>query len=327
VIDLGTASTVVWAKDRGVLVNQPSVIALNQRTGRVLAVGSAAKQMIGRTPGQVSTARPLLRGVVADAPLAVTMLRRLLGGEWQWRLRKPQVVVAVPAGVTEVERRAVAEVLRTAGARRVKTVQASLAAALGMGLDIGEPAASMVIDIGGGTTEAAIISLGGLVTSRLVKVGGDDLDQAIISHVREAYGLVLGETTAEQVKIAAASAYPDGADRRTSIRGLDRTTLQPRVVDLTAGELHAAMAVPLHAIIGTVVNTLAACPPELAADLVHRGIVLTGGGARLHGLDRRLGEETGIPIHLPDEPLHPIVHGAARLAAGPIAQDPLACIA
>jgi rod shape-determining protein MreB len=311
-IDLGTASTLVFVRGRGVVLNEPSVIAMHRHSGRVLAVGSAAKQMIGRTPEQVEAVRPLRRGVVADAAPAAAMLRRFLADEWwRLRLRRWQVVVAVPAGITAVERRAAEEVVRAAGARRVRVVEAPTAAALGVGLDIGEPGAAMVADLGGGTTEVAILSLGGVVIERAVKIGGDDLDQAIIAYVREMHGLVLGEATAEQIKIIAGSACQDAEPRAVTIRGLDMTTSMPRSVTLTSQDLYEAMAKPLHTIVRTVTNALAACPPELAADLVLRGIVVTGGGARMHGMDKRLRDEIGVPIHLAEEPVHPVVIGAA----------------
>jgi len=318
-IDLGTASTLVFVRGRGVVLNEPSVIAMNRSSGRVLAVGTVAKQMIGRTPSTVEAVRPLRRGVIADSAPAAAMLRYFLAAEWwRLRLRRPQVVLAVPAGITAVERRAAEEVVRAAGARRVRVVEAPTAAALGVGLDIGEPGAAMVADLGGGTTEVAILSLGGIVTERSVKVGGDDLDQAIMAYVREAYGMVLGEATAEHVKIAAGSAWPDAEPRTVTIRGLDLATSKPRAITLTSEELYGAMTKTLAMIVHTVTNALAACPPELCADLVLRGIVVTGGGARLHGLDQRLRAEIGVPVHLAEEPIRPVVLGAAEaLREGP----------
>ena len=293
-VDLGTANTLVYVRGRGIVLNEPSVVAINQNTGGILAVGLEAKRMIGRTPGNIVAIRPLKDGVIADFDTTERMLRYFIQKVHKRRhLAKPRLVVCVPSGITGVEQRAVKDAGYAAGARKVYIIEEPMAAAIGAGLPIHEPTGNMVVDIGGGTTEVAVISLGGIVTAQSIRVGGDEMDQAIITWVKKEYSLLLGERTAEEIKMAIGSAF--------------QTPGEPE-----AEEIRRAIDEPVNAIIDAVKSTLDKCPPELSGDIMDRGIVLTGGGAMLRGLDERLRYETGMPIHITEHPLDAVVMGSGK---------------
>ncbi|MCP2343779.1 MULTISPECIES: rod shape-determining protein [Actinomadura] len=313
-VDLGTANTLVYVRGRGIVLNEPSVVAINTNTGKIVAVGIEAKRMIGRTPGNIVAVRPLKDGVIADFDVTERMLRYFIQKVHKRRhFAKPRIVVAVPSGITGVEQRAVKEAGYQAGARRVYIIEEPMAAAIGAGLPVYEPTGNMVVDIGGGTTEVAIISLGGIVTSQSVRVGGDELDQAIISFSKKEYSLMLGERTAEEIKMAIGSAYPGGDEEpHAEIRGRDLVSGLPKTVVISAEEVRRAIEEPVNAIVDAVKTTLDKCPPELSGDIMDRGIALTGGGALLKHLDERLREETGMPIHLVDNPLDSVVLGTGK---------------
>ena len=312
-VDLGTANTLVYVRRRGIALNEPSVVALNTDTGKVVAVGVQAKQMIGRTPGSIVAVRPLKDGVIADFDVTERMLRYFIQKvHRRTHLAKPRLVVAVPSGITGVERSAVKEAGRQAGARRVYIIEEPMAAAIGAGLPVHEPVGNMVVDVGGGTTEVAVISLGGIVASESIRVGGDEMDQAIIAFARKEHSLMLGERTAEQIKMAIGSACPSPQEPHIEIRGRDLVRGLPRTVVISGGEVRHAIAEAVSAVVDIVKTTLDKCPPELAGDVMDRGIALTGGGALLRGLDERLGEETGIPVYLADNPLESVVLGAGK---------------
>nr|WP_307829408.1 rod shape-determining protein [Actinomadura viridis] len=313
-VDLGTANTLVYVRGRGIVLNEPSVVAINRNTGRIVAVGIEAKRMIGRTPGNIVAVRPLKDGVIADFDVTERMLRYFIQKVHKRRhFAKPRVVVAVPSGITGVEQRAVKEAGYQAGARRVYIIEEPMAAAIGAGLPVYEPTGNMVVDIGGGTTEVAIISLGGIVTSQSVRVGGDELDQAVISFSKKEYSLMLGERTAEEIKMAIGSAFPAGDDEpHAEIRGRDLVSGLPKTVVISSEEVRRAIEEPVNAIVDAVKTTLDKCPPELSGDIMDRGIALTGGGALLKNLDERLREETGMPIHLVDNPLDSVVLGTGK---------------
>ncbi len=312
-IDLGTANTLIYVRGRGIVLNEPSVVALNTNTGQVLAVGTDAKRMIGRTPGYIVAIRPLKDGVIADFDVTERMLRYFIQKVHTRRhLVKPRIVVAVPSGITGVEQSAVKEAGYRAGARRVYIFEEPMAAAIGAGLPVSEPTGNMVVDIGGGTTEVAVISLGGIVTSQSIRVGGDELDQAIITFGKKEHSLMLGERTAEEIKISIGSAFPAEQEPQAEVRGRDLVTGLPKTIVISGAEVRHAIGEPLSVIVDTVKNTLDKCPPELAGDVMDRGIVLAGGGALLRGMDDRLREETGMPIHLADNPLESVVLGAGK---------------
>jgi rod shape-determining protein MreB and related proteins len=312
-VDLGTANTLVYIRRRGIVLNEPSVVALNTNTGKIVAVGGQAKQMIGRTPGSIVAVRPLKDGVIADFDVTERMLRYFIQKAHRPRhLAKPRLVVAVPSGITGVERSAVKEAGRQAGARRTYIIEEPMAAAIGAGLPVHEPVGNMVVDVGGGTTEVAVISLGGIVASESIRVGGDEMDQAIIAFVKKEHSLLLGERTAEQIKMAVGSACPSPEEPHLEIRGRDLVSGLPKTVVISAGEVRHAIADPVGAVVDIVKTTLDKCPPELASDVMDRGIALTGGGALLRGLDERLGDETGIPVYLADNPLESVVRGTGK---------------
>jgi rod shape-determining protein MreB len=312
-VDLGTANTLVYVRGKGVLVDEPSVVAVNEKTGELVAVGHDAKQMVGRTPEDITTVRPLQDGVIADFEATEQMLRHFIALVHRRRyLAKPRMVVCVPSGITAVEQRAVKEAGYQAGARRVYIIEEPMAAAIGAGLPVHQATGNMVVDVGGGTTEVAVISLGGIVTSLSVRTAGDELDRAITTWMKKEHGLLLGEATAEEVKQTLGSAYPGPADRQAEIRGRDLVSGLPRSITLTSADVRKALEEPLHAIVDAVRVTLDQTPPELAGDIMDRGIVLTGGGALLRGLDERLRHETGMPVHVADEPLHSVALGAGR---------------
>jgi rod shape-determining protein MreB and related proteins len=312
-VDLGTANTLIYVRGRGIVLNEPSVVALNTHSGQIVAVGADAKRMIGRTPGNILAIRPLKDGVIADFEVTERMLRYFIQKVHKRRhLARPRMAIAVPSGLTGVEESAVKEAGRQAGARRVYIFEEPLAAAVGTGLPVYEPAGNMVVDIGGGTTEVAVISLGGIVTSESIRVGGDEIDQAIIRYARKELSLMLGDRTAENVKISVGSAFPATDEPEVEVRGRDLVTGLPKTIALSAGEVRGAIEEPLNVIVDAVKTTLDKCPPELAGDVMERGIALTGGGALLRGMDNRLREETGLPIHLADNPMESVVLGAGR---------------
>ena len=305
-VDLGTANTLVFVRHVGIVLNEPSVVAINALTGAILAVGNEAKRMIGRTAW-------MWEGVIADFDVTEKMLRYFIQRVHKRRLlAKPRVVVCVPSGITGVEQRAVEEATIAAGARRAYIIEEPMAAAIGAGLPIHEPAGNMIVDIGGGTTEVAVISLGGIVTSTSLRIGGDELDEAIITHVKKEYSLLLGERTSEAIKLAIASVYPMQEELIAEIPGRDLVTGLPKTIQITDGEIRQAIEEPVTAIIDSIKATLDRTPPELAGDIMHRGIVLTGGGALLRGLDKRLRHETGMPVHIAENPLSSVVIGSGR---------------
>ena len=312
-VDLGTANTLVYVRGRGIVLNEPSVVAINTNTGKIVAVGIEAKRMIGRTPGNIVAVRPLKDGVIADFDVTERMLRYFIQKVHKRRhFAKPRIVVAVPSGITGVEQRAVKEAGYQAGARRVYIIEEPMAAAIGAGLPVHEPTGNMVVDIGGGTTEVAIISLGGIVTSQSVRVGGDELDQAVMAYSKKEYSLMLGERTAEEIKMAIGSAYPFTDEPHAEVRGRDLVSGLPKTIIISAEEVRRAIEEPVNAIVDAVKTTLDKCPPELSGDVMDRGVALTGGGALLKNLDERLREETGMPIHLVDNPLDSVVLGTGK---------------
>ncbi len=312
-VDLGTANTLVYVRGRGIVLNEPSVVAINTRNGAILAVGSEAKRMIGRTPGHIMAIRPLKDGVIADFDVTEKMLRYFIQAVHKRRfLAKPRVVICVPSGITGVEQRAVEEASIQAGARAAYIIEEPMAAAIGAGLPVHEPAGNMVVDIGGGTTEVAVISLGGIVTSQSIRIGGDELDDSIISYIKKEYSLMLGERTAEEIKMAIGSAFPLPDEPHAEIRGRDLVSGLPKTIIVSADEIRRAIEEPVNAIIDAVKNTLDKTPPELAADIMDKGIVLTGGGGMLKGLDERLKHETGMPIHITDDPLDSVAIGSGK---------------
>ncbi len=312
-VDLGTANTLVYVRGRGIVLNEPSVVAVNTATGAILAVGAEAKRMIGRTPSHIRAVRPLKDGVIADFDITEKMLRYFIQKVHHRRfLAKPRVVVCVPSGITGVEQRAVEEATISAGARAAFIIEEPMAAAIGAGLPIHEPRGNMVVDIGGGTTEVAVISLGGVVTSASVRVGGDELDEAIIQFVKKEFSVALGERTAEAIKLAVGSAFPTADEMIAEIKGRDLVSGLPKTIHVTSEEVRRALEEPVNAIIDAVKNTLDRCPPELSADIMDKGVVLTGGGALLKGLDERLKHETGMPIHVAESPLSCVAIGSGK---------------
>ncbi len=312
-VDLGTANTLVYVRGRGIVLNEPSVVAINQNTGGILAVGLEAKRMIGRTPGNIVAIRPLKDGVIADFDTTERMLRYFIQKVHKRRhLAKPRIVVCVPSGITGVEQRAVKDAGYAAGARKVYIIEEPMAAAIGAGLPIHEPTGNMVVDIGGGTTEVAVISLGGIVTAQSIRVGGDELDNAIISWVKKEYSLLLGERTAEEIKMAIGSAFPLPGEPDAEIRGRDLVSGLPKTILVSSEEIRRAIEEPVNQIVDAVKSTLDKCPPELSGDIMDRGIVLTGGGALLRGLDERLRHETGMPVLITEHPLDAVVLGSGK---------------
>ncbi|MDR1687894.1 MAG: rod shape-determining protein [Clostridiales bacterium] len=312
-IDLGTANTLVFAKNKGVVINEPSVVAINQQTKEVLAVGDEAKEMIGRTPGTIVAIRPLKDGVIADFEITQAMLRNFIRKALRKNLffARPRVVICVPSGVTEVEKRAVIEAAISAGAgeRYTSLIEEPMAAAIGAGLPVGEPTGSMVVDIGGGTSEVAVISLGGIVTSRSLRVAGDQLDLSIINYIKKEYSLAIGERTAEEIKIGIASVFDPSAADIMDIRGRDLITGLPKTLTISSKEVNRAIAEPVGQIIDAIKFTLEKTPPELASDIMESGIMLTGGGGLLHGLNHLITEETGIPVIIAPDPLGSVAIG------------------
>ncbi|MSR76881.1 MAG: rod shape-determining protein [Candidatus Omnitrophica bacterium] len=313
-IDLGTANTLVYVKGQGVVLCEPSVVAIDRSTGTVLAVGEEAKRMLGRTPGNITAIRPMKDGVIADFDITEAMLRYFIRKVHRKnRLVSPRVVIAVPSGITEVEKRAVKDSAERAGARTpVYLVEEPIAAAIGVGLPIQEPSGNMIIDIGGGTTEIAVISLAGIVFSKSIRIGGDEFDDAIVMHLKKAYNLMIGERTAEEIKIRIGSAYPLEQELTLEVKGRDILAGLPKTVTITSEEIREALAEPLSTILEAVRIALERTPPELSADLIDRGLVLAGGGALLRGLDKLISEETGLPVHVADDPLTAVAMGTGR---------------
>ncbi|MCC7518743.1 MAG: rod shape-determining protein [Verrucomicrobiae bacterium] len=309
-IDLGTANTLVYVKDKGVVLREPSVVAVQAGTNEVLAVGEEAKRMLGRTPGNIVAIRPLKDGVIADFEVTEAMLRHFIQKVHNRRsMVSPRVVVAVPSGITEVERRAVKDSASRAGAREVYLIEEPMVSAIGVGLPVQEPAGNMIVDMGGGTTEVAIISLAGIVFCRSVRVAGDELDEALAQYMKRVYNLMIGERTAEEIKIKIGSAYPLEQETSMEVKGRDLVAGLPKTLTITSQEVREAIQEPINTIVETVRYTLERCPPELSADLVDRGIVLAGGGGLLRGMNKLLEEETGLPVHVADDPLSAVVTG------------------
>ncbi len=311
-VDLGTANTLVYVRGRGIVLSEPSVVAIDQRTGEVHAVGVEAKRMLGRTPGNISAIRPLKDGVIADFDVTEQMLRHFIQKVHQNRWAHPRVVVCVPSGVTGVEKRAVEEATYSAGARQAYLIEEPMAAAIGAGLPVSEPTGNMIVDIGGGTTEVAVISLGGIVVSQSIRVGGDELDEAIIEHVKREYKLMIGSQTAEEVKLEIGSAFELPEEVEAEIRGRDLVSGLPKTVVLSSAEVRSALEIPLSQIIDAVKQTLDKTPPELSSDIMDRGIVLAGGGALLQRLTDRIRSETQMPVHMADSPLTCVAIGSGR---------------
>jgi rod shape-determining protein MreB len=311
-VDLGTANTLVYVRGRGIILNEPSVVAVNVKDGRPLAVGAEAKRMIGRTPSHIQAIRPLKDGVIADFEICEKMLRYFIQRAHQRRFAKPRMIICVPSGITGVEKRAVMEAAITAGARKAYIIEEPMAAAIGAGLPVHEPTGNMVVDIGGGTTEVAVISLGGIVTSQSIRVGGDELDEAIIAYVKKEHSLALGERTAEEIKITLGSAFPLEEELYAEVRGRDLVSGLPKVLVISTEEIRKAIAEPVSAIVDAVKTTLDNTPPELAADIIEQGIVLTGGGALLQGLAARLHHETSMLIVTAADPLNCVAIGAGQ---------------
>jgi len=311
-IDLGTATSLVFVKGRGIVLCEPSVVAIQRGSTKVLAVGDEAKRMIGRTPGNISAIRPMKDGVIADFEVTESMLRYFIKKAQPRKVNKPLVVVAIPSGITEVEKRAVRDSALRAGAREVYLVEEPKAAAIGVGLPIHEPGGNMIVDVGGGTTEMAVISLDGVVVSKSIRIAGDEMDQAIIEHLRKAYNLMIGERTAEEIKIRIGSAYPLADEMTMEVRGRDLVTGLPKTITITSEEIREALSEPIREIVESVRQTLEKTPPELSADLIDRGIVLAGGGSLLRGLDKLIAEETGLPVHVAENPVTAVALGVGR---------------
>jgi rod shape-determining protein MreB len=312
-IDLGTANTLVYVRGRGVRLNQPTVIAINEHTGDILAMGDEAYAMIGRTPGHIVAVRPLRGGAISDFDTTARLIRMLLVRVGTSRLARPRALICVPSAITPVERRAVQEAALQAGAKAAYLVEEPMAAAIGAGLPVHEPAGHVVVDVGGGTTEVACISLGGIVCAKAIRVAGFDMDAAIGQHVRREYAIAIGERTAEDVKIAIGSAYPQPDEQKSEVKGRELATGLPKTVPVTAAEVRAALEDPVGQIVQAVLETLAEAPPELANDVLDKGIFLTGGASLLRGLDVRIAREAHVPVHMVEAPLECVALGAGRI--------------
>lgn len=309
-IDLGTANTLVYVKDRGIVLREPSVVAIQARTKRILAVGDEAKRMLGRTPGNIVAIRPMKAGVIADFEITEAMLRYFIKKIHNRRkMVRPRIIIAVPSDITEVEKRAVKDSATHAGAREVFLIEEPMAAAIGVGLPVQEPSGNMIVDIGGGTTEVALISLAGIVFSRTVRVGGDEMDECIAQYMKRVYNLMIGERTAEEIKMTIGSAYPVEEDTSVEVKGRDLVAGLPKTLTITSEEIREALQEPVSSIIDAIRVTLERCPAELSADLVDRGMILAGGGALLAGIDKLIAEQTGLPVHLADDPLSAVAEG------------------
>ena len=314
-IDLGTANTLVYRQGEGIVFDQPTVIALNTRSGDVLAMGDEAWEMIGRTPGHVVAMRPLRHGAITDFDITEHMIRLILKRVGVSRFPRPRVLICVPSAITEVERRAVQEATMAAGAREAYLIEEPVAAAIGAGLPISEPVGNLVVDIGGGTSEVAVLSMGGVVVNKGIRVGGFDIDEAIARHIRKEYAIVVGERTAEQIKIAIGSAFPLAEEEKAEIKGRDLAAGLPKIVHITSEEIREAIEDPVRQIVDAVVATLSSTPPELAQDILSHGIALTGGGGLLRGLEARLAQECDVPVHVASRPLECVVLGAGKCVA------------
>ncbi|MFP4020892.1 MAG: rod shape-determining protein [Halanaerobium sp.] len=309
-VDLGTANTLVYIKGKGILIREPSVVALKKDKQEVLAVGDEAKRMIGRTPGNIIAVRPMKDGVIADFDVTESMLRYFITkAHKRSRMVRPRIIICVPSGVTEVEKRAVIDAAVHAGAREAYLIEEPMAAAIGAGLPVHEPTGNMIVDIGGGTTEVAVISLGGIVTSRSIRIGGDDMDAAIVQYVKRKYNLMIGERTAEEIKIDIGAAFSDDPESVKEIRGRDLVSGLPKTIEINGEEIQKALEEPVVNIMDAVKMTLEKTPPELASDVMDRGIILTGGGALLQGLDKLVIDQTQMPVHIADEPLDCVAKG------------------
>ncbi len=313
-IDLGTATTLVYVKGEGVVLCEPSVVAVERGTSNVLAVGEEAKRMLGRTPGNIIAIRPMRDGVITDFEVTEAMLRHFIRKVRHRRFQvRPRIVIAIPSGITEVERRAVKESAERAGARDVFLIEEPIAAAIGVGLPIQEPVGNMIIDIGGGTTEIAVISLAGMVFSKSIRIGGDEMNEAIIEYLKKTYNLMVGERTAEDIKIKIGSAYPMEEELSLEVKGRDLIAGLPKTVTITSEEIRESLQEPLRAILEVTKMSLERTPPELAADLIEHGIVIAGGGSLLKGLDKLISEETGLPVHIAEDPVTAVANGTGKV--------------
>lgn len=313
-IDLGTANTLVFVRGQGIVLNEPSVVAVEKATGKILAVGSAAKEMLGRTPGEIAAIRPLKDGVIADFEISEKLLsdfiRRVIRHKY---LMKPRIVISVPSGITEVEKRAVRDSAENAGAREVFLLQEPMAAAIGVGLAVDQPSGIMIIDIGGGTSEIAVIALNGIVNNISVRIAGDELNDAVIMYLKKNYNLLIGELTAEDIKIRIGSAFPLEKEISMEIKGRDLVAGVPKNLKLSSVQVREALVEPIDRIVEAVRQSLEKTPPELASDILERGIILTGGGALLRGLDKRLRQETNLPVNIAEDPLTCVVRGTGKV--------------
>jgi rod shape-determining protein MreB len=313
-IDLGTATTLVYVKGEGVVLSEPSVVAIERGTSHVLAVGEEAKRMLGRTPGNIVAIRPMKDGVIADFEITEAMLRYFIKKVHHRRvLVRPRIVIAIPSGITEVEKRAVKDSAERAGAREVFLIEEPIAAAIGVGLPIQEPIGNMIVDIGGGTTEIAVISLAGTVFSKSIRIGGDEMDEAIVEYLKKTYNLMVGERTSEDIKIKIGSAYPQEEEVTMEVKGRDLVAGLPKTVNVTSEEIREALQEPIRAIVEITKISLERTPPELAADLIEHGIVMAGGGSLLRGLDKLLSEETSLPVHIAEDPLTAVANGTGKV--------------
>ena len=313
-IDLGTATTLVYVKGEGIVVCEPSVVAIERGTSHVLAVGDEAKRMLGRTPGNIVAIRPMKDGIITDFEVTEAMLRHFIQRVRHRRFQiRPRIVIAIPSGITEVERRAVKESAERAGGREVFLIEEPIAAAIGVGLPIQEPVGNMIIDIGGGTTEIAVISLSGVVVSKSIRIGGDEMDEAVIEYLKKTYNLMVGERTAEEIKIKIGSAYPREEEMSMEVKGRDLVSGLPKTVTITSEEVREALQEPLRAILEATKISLERTPPELAADLIDHGIVMAGGGSLLKDLDKLISEETGLPVHVAEDPLTAVANGTGKV--------------
>lgn len=309
-IDLGTANTLVYVKGKGIIIREPSVVALKDNSSDVMAVGAEAKRMIGRTPGNIVAVRPMKDGVIADFDVTEAMLRYFITrAHKRTRLVRPRIIICVPSGVTEVEKRAVLDAAQQAGARKAYLIEEPMAAAIGSELPVNEPVGNMIVDIGGGTTEVAVISLGGIVSSRSIRIGGDEMDESIIQYIKRKYNIMIGERTAEEIKMEIGAAKPEYLNEKMDIRGRDLVSGLPKNIEINSEEISKAISEPVQSIVEAVKITLEKTPPELSADVMDFGIILTGGGALLNGMDKLLSDKTQIPVHIADEPLDCVAKG------------------
>lgn len=312
-IDLGTANTLVYVKGQGIVLNEPSVVAVEKRSGKILAIGIAAKEMLGRTPYEISAIRPLKDGVIADFEITERMLSHFIKRVVKHRyLMKPRIIISVPSGITEVEKRAVRDSAENAGAREVYLLAEPMAAAIGVGLPVDQPSGSMIIDIGGGTSEIAVIALNGIVNNTSIRVAGDELDDSIVSYLKKNYSLLIGERTAEEIKWKIGSAYPLEQEESMDVKGRDLTAGVPKTLKISSAQIREALSEPISVIIEAVRQALEQTPPELASDILDRGLIMTGGGALIRGLDKRLRQETNLPVIVADDPLTCVVRGTGK---------------